>query len=207
MDLSSVITPLIEPILYDDFVKCAQPLVDAMKNPSQSTEYPDIFLKALLGMTDEECIARENLIHQQKVLDQKIATFHEEFMGKFFGWRTLPPGDGLADVRIMKRAFNYKEACIGMEVINRTNVDNLVKVIRTLTAFAGSKSNNKAILVIINCFKECIPRFGLPDCIQVMHGEEAYAHLSGRDSYYHDLQKALELFAQSKATGPLISEQ
>ena len=206
MDLSSVITPLIEPILYDDFVKCAQPLVDAMKNPSQSQQYPDVFLKALLGMTDEECIARENLIHQQKILDQKMVTFHEEFMGKFFGWRTLPPGDGLADVRIMKRPFNYKEASIGMEIINRT-ADNLTKVLRTLIAFAGSKSNNKAILVIINCDKTTIPRFGLPESIEVIHGEEAYSRLSGRASYYHDLQKALELFAQSKATGPLISEQ
>jgi hypothetical protein len=192
MDMSDTIAPLIAPILYDDFVKCAQPLLDAVPIV---TDPPDVFLKAFLGMTDEEWIARENLRHYQNLLDTKMATFHEEFMGKFFGWRTLPAGEDLADVRLLKRAFNHKEARIGMEVINRTT-DNLTKVRQTLIAFA--RSSNQAILVIINCDKTAIPRFDLPDSIEVIHGEEAYARLSGRDTYFHDLQQALRLFAQGQ---------
>jgi hypothetical protein len=62
-------------------------------------------------------------------------------------------------------------------------------VIDKLVAVADS--GKKPFLVFVNCVKKKVPRFGAPDAITVLNGRDAYAYLSGRDTFFADLNTTL----------------
>lgn len=174
-----------------DFAKCVKRIFNVLEKKNISKSNDDPFTKRILaaagGMTTEQWDAAERQRRYEKALSMVIGDFHEELMGKFRGYKTLPLGhsSGL-DV----------ESVNGDEIFEVKNRDNTMNsgsaetVIRKLVK--ASDSGKKAILVLVNSVKKTLPRFKAPKEIQVWDGKKAYAHLSGRDDFYNDLLDTLD---------------
>ena len=62
-------------------------------------------------------------------------------------------------------------------------------VIGKLQALAAK--GKKAVLVEVNCPKGKVCRFGAPPNIEVLNGQQAYARVSGRETFFDDLNITL----------------
>lgn len=177
-------------IQLTDYVKCLRPLYEVLEKRNTSKTQPDIFLMTILaahgGMTVEQWNEAEKQRLYEKALSMKMGDFHEELMGKFPGYETLPLGHRTGtDVRKVDDSEFF-------EVKNRDNTMNSSSadsVIRKLTKIADD--GKKSILVMINTEKKTLPRFKAPRNVDVMSGKQAYAYLSTRDTFYDDLIKTL----------------
>ena len=172
------------------FLRAVKPLYDVLEDKKKPTGGDDVFLKAIMaahtGMTPEQWAAAEAARRHQKVLEMKMGDFHEEILGLFAGYRNLPLGhDSGCDV--MK-----EDGSQFLEVKNRDNTMNsgsAESVVRKLTALADA--GKQAILVLINCKAKKAPRFKAPESVGVLTGREAYAKLSGRETFFDDLNATL----------------
>lgn len=194
-------------ISFEAYVKCLKPLYSILEKKHVSKSDPDIFLKTILashsGMTVEQWDAAELQRLYEKNLSMKMGDFHEELMGKFPGYETLPVGHKTGtDVRKLDDSAFY-------EVKNRDNTMNsgaADSVVRKLTKL--TEEGKSATLVLVNSEKKKLPRFKAPPAVQVVNGRQVYAQLSGRDTFYEDLVKTLdETFKRFPTYEALESEQ
>ena len=194
-------------ISFEAYVKCLKPLYSILEKKHVSKSDPDIFLKTILashsGMTVEQWDAAEVQRLYEKNLSMKMGDFHEELMGKFPGYETLPVGHKTGtDVRKVDDSAFY-------EVKNRDNTMNsgaADSVVRKLTKL--TEEGKSATLVLINSEKKKLPRFKAPPAVQVVNGRQVYAQLSGRATFYDDLVKTLdETFKRFPTYEALESEQ
>jgi hypothetical protein len=177
-------------IPFESYVRCLRPLYQVLEKRNKSKSQPDVFLKTILashsGMTTEQWSAAELQRLYEKALSMKMGDFHEELMGKFPGYETLPLGHSTGtDVR-------KTDDTEFIEVKNRDNTMNsgsAETVIRSLTKLA--EEGKKSILVLVNSAKKTLPRFKAPRTVEVVSGRQIYAYLSGRDTFYDDLLETL----------------
>lgn len=177
-------------IPYSQYVKCLKPLYEVLEKKNKSKTQPDIFLKTILaahsGMTVEQWNEAEKQRLYEKALSMKMGDFHEELMGKFPGYETLPVGHKTGtDVRKTDDSEFF-------EVKNRENTMNsgsAESVIRKLTKLA--EEGKKSVLVMVNATRKKLPRFKAPASVDVMSGSQVYSYLSKRDTFYEDLVKTL----------------
>jgi anion-transporting ArsA/GET3 family ATPase len=116
----------------------------------------------------------------------KMGDFHEELAGKFIGWQTLKVGH-YSGCDVMKQ-----DETEFMEWKNRDNTMNsssASSVIKKLSKLY--EQDKKVFLVLVNVSKKTIPRFGAPEYITILNGQQAYEYLSGRKTFYKDLLKTI----------------
>ena len=174
-----------------DFVKCCKDIYRVVEQQHKSKSTEDPFLKAVVvghnKLTEEAWKRTEAVRLDQKALEGKMGDFHEELMGKFSGFETYPVGHSTGcDVGSI-------DGKIVMEVKNRDNTMNS----SSGEAVIGKLSKNqaagrRAILVEVNCPNGKVNRYGAPATIEVWNGQKTYEFLSGRESFFRDLQSTLE---------------
>ena len=182
---------LIPEIPFAAYAKCLKPIYEVLEHKNTSKTNPDIFLKTILaahsGMTVEQWDALEKARLHQKALEMKMGDFHEELLGKFPGYETLPVGHETGtDVRKTDNSGF-------LEVKNRDNTMNsgsADSVVRKLTALIDQ--GKSATLVLVNSAKKKLPRFKAPAAVRVINGRQAYTELSGRATFYDDLLKTID---------------
>lgn len=187
------------------FLRAVKPLYDCLEDKKKPSGGDDIFLKSILaahsGMTQAQWEAAEAARRHQKLLEMKMGDFHEEILGLFAGYTCLPLGHATG-CDVMK-----DDGSEVLEVKNRDNTMNsgsAESVVRKLTAMA--ESGRKAVLVLINCTAKKVPRFQAPASVDVVSGRDAYARLSGRATFFDDLNKTVsECFARYKTHAELSS--
>ena len=194
-------------IPFDSYVACLKPLYSVLEKKHSSKSDPDVFLQTILashsGMTVEQWNAAEAQRLYEKALSMKMGDFHEELMGKFPNYETLPVGHATGtDVRKTDDTEFF-------EVKNRDNTMNsgsADSVIRKLVKL--TEEGKMATLVMINSARKTLPRFKAPASVKVMSGKQVYAHLSGRDTFYDDLVKTLgETFKRFPTYAELEAEK
>lgn len=165
-----------------EYAKCLRPLYNVLEKKNIGKSQPDVFLKTVLaahsGMTVEHWDVLEKARLHQKAMEMKMGDFHEELMGKFPGYETLPVGHETGtDVR-------KTDDSLFLEVKNRDNTMNsggAETVVRKLAKLAAA--GKEAILVMVNSQKKTLPRFKAPAAVQVMNGRQIYARLSGDEAF------------------------
>jgi hypothetical protein len=123
----------------------------------------------------------------QKVMEMKMGYFHENLMGKFPDYYTLPNGHKTCcDVM-------SKDGSVIIEVKNRHNTvkgsdgKHLIALMKK-----HKETGKKAIFVQINCPNEKVNRYGdIKKEIDIWNGREIYTFLSGRETFFSDLQKTI----------------
>jgi len=183
---------LIPEIPFAEYVKCLAPLYKVLEQRHTSEGGDDIFLKSILmehsGMTEDAWRFAEKQRRYEKALTMKMGDFHEELAGKFGGYETLPVGHATGcDVRKLDDSEYW-------EWKNRDNTMNsgsAATVVAKLRAI--HESGKKGFLVMVNTEKPRAPRpKGMPAEVNVFTGKEAYAYLSGRDTFFTDLHETVK---------------
>jgi hypothetical protein len=173
-------------ISMKDYIKCLEPLYSVVEGTHKSTTSVDPFMKAFVigvnGMDEIEWDAMDKRRLMQKALEMKMGDFHEELMGKFDGYKTLPNGHATGcDVASTDE----------MTVIEVKNRDNTVKGSDGKHLVAMLKKHTDAgktaILVQVNCNKDKVNRYGAHESVKVWNGHQAYEFLSGRKNFYSNL--------------------
>jgi hypothetical protein len=173
-------------ILPSDFVKCCTDIFTLLEGKHESKSTEDPFLKAVMmgqyGMTEAEWHTAEQVRLKQKVLEMKMGDFHEELMGKFSGYQTLPNGHSTGcDVQ-------KNDETVIFEVKNRDNTVKGSDGKHIITLLKKHKdTGKKAIFAQIICPGGKVNRYGASSDIDVWNGNQTYAYLSGRESFFSDL--------------------
>jgi hypothetical protein len=174
-----------------DFIECCKPLYNCINKKNNSISTEDIFMKRIMtgayNLSDKKWKTIEKTRLTQKVMEMKIGYFHENLMGKFKGYYTLPNGHkSCCDV------MSYDGNVI-IEVKNRHNTVKGSEGKHIIALLKKHKEEGKkAIFVQINCPDEKVNRYGdLKKEIDIWTGKEIYAFLSGRESFFKDLEKTV----------------
>ena len=159
-----------------------------------------LILASYSGMTVDQWDLAERQRLYEKALSMKMGDFHEELMGKFPNYKTLPIGHATGcDVS------NVNETTF-LEVKNRQNTmnsDSGKQVVRKLSNLV--EKGRTAVLVYVNTWTKSLPRFGAPKTIHILNGQQAYEYLSGRKEFYIDLQFTLaQTFLHFKTYAALL---
>jgi hypothetical protein len=192
--------PEISPL---DFTRCFRDLFSVLEGTHKSKSSEDPFLKAAVmgfhGISEAQWRILEEARLTQKAMEMKMGDFHEELMGKFPGYETLNTGHPTG-CDIQKR-----DETVIIEVKNR---DNTVKgsdgkhIIALLKKHV--ESGKKAIFAQINCPKGKVNRFGASSEIDIWNGQQIYAFLSGRESFFNDLLLTVQhVFSNYKSVAEL----
>ena len=174
------------------------------KNTSDST--PDVSLQAVLinfrGMTAEEFAKEEMSRLFQKALEGKMGTFHQELAGCFPGWRSLATGGEGTGLDVLK-----DDGTEIMEWKNKHNTVNSGSAKAVVDKLMECHTRGmKVHFVQVQCGRS-VPRHGAPPEINVMSGRQAYAYLSGRESFFDDLNKTLAyIFKNHKTYASVLKE-
>ena len=124
--------------------------------------------------------------------------FEKKPQGSFFEYFVIPSAE-------MARNISEKHNEL-WEVKNRDNTMNSGSgetVVRKLMKVV--EEGKKAILVYVTSEKKKLPRFKAPESIIIWNGRQAYAHLSGRESFYDDLLMTIsDTFARFKTYAELL---
>jgi hypothetical protein len=196
----------IDPIRFVDYVKCLEPIYYVLESRNAPKSDPDVFLDAIMtayyGQTAEahRAAAAQRLF--ENALSMKMGDFHEELMGKFPGYETLPTGHETGvDVR-------KKTDDVFIEVKNRDNTMNsgsAETVVRDLTRL--SDAGKTAILVMVNSAKKTLPRFKAPKEIMVFNGRQMYAYLSGDETFYDKLLETMSFTFRNYPTYEMLERE
>lgn len=197
----------IREVSWKDYVQCLDSLYKVLEKRHVSEGSDDVFLKTILtdytGMTELEWTLAERHRRYEKALSMKMGDFHEELAGKLPGYMTLPTGHvSGCDVKKLDDSEYW-------EFKNRDNTMNSGSsdsVVRKLTKI--HEMGKIPFLVLVNTERKTIPRpKGALAFIRVMTGKQAYAHMSGRETFFADLQQTLsETFKRYKTYADLKKE-
>jgi hypothetical protein len=194
-------------IPFEAYVRCLKDVYAVLERTNESQTVADVFLKTILAahskMTDAQWTQAEEQRLYEKNLSMKMGDFHEELMGKFPGYETLPLGHVTGtDVRKLDDSEFF-------EVKNRDNTMNsgaAETVVRKLTKL--TEAGKGATLVLVNTEKKTIPRYKAPEAVRVLNGRQAYAALSGRESFFDDLVTTLgETFTRFPTYAALLADR
>lgn len=173
------------------YLKACEGLYDVVEGKNKSKSEEDPFIKAVImgniGMTDDAFKKAEEARLKQKALEMKMGDFHEELMGKFPGWETLPNGHSSGfDVRKVDNTTF-------LEVKNRHNTIKGSDGKHIIESMQRHKANGKTVILVqVNCPKGKVSRYGAPADVPIMNGTQAYEYLSGRNAFFDDLLKTLQ---------------
>jgi len=174
-----------------DFIHCVRGIYDVLDNKHTSKTVDDPFMRAILTrhskLSEAEWRAAELCRLKQKALEMKVGYFHEELMGKFPGYETLPNGHvSGCDVRKL-------DGTVIFEVKNRYNTVKGSDGKHVIERLAKLRSAGvRAIFAQINCESGKVNRYGGPPEMDIWDGRQVYAFLSGRASFFDDLRRTLE---------------
>ena len=171
------------------FVRLLEPIFTVIEGKNTSKSIPDISLQAILvnHESKETFDAIEKARLRQKALEQVVGYFHQYMGGSFPGWKNVRNGKDVNSMDVVK-----EDGSEVMEVKNKHNTMNsgsAKSVKENLTK--AQASGKKAILAQIQCGDKKPPRHGLPPEITVMNGQEMYEYLSGRPTFFNDLNETL----------------
>lgn len=191
-------------IPFKDYVACLEKLYTVLEKKHKSKSKPDVYLKCILasysGMTIEQWESMERARLYQVALSMKLGDFHEELMGKFPKYKTLPTG------HITGCDVSNANETMFFEVKNRQNTmnaDSGKQVVRKLSKLV--ENGHTAVLVYVNSWTKKLPRFGAPHTIRIMNDQQSYELLSGRKDFHKDLQLTLaETFLRFKTYAELL---
>ena len=135
-------------------------------------------------MSESEWENYEKLRNMQKNIEMALGNFHQALLGECDGWENLKKG------HITKCDVLKADGTSILEVKNRSN---------TCNSDSGKSVNEKLIkqlengvetvaLVQVNCPGGKVDRSGIDPRIKVWSGEEAYAIVSGRETFFEDLK-------------------
>jgi hypothetical protein len=196
-------------ISLKDFLFCLKDIYKVIEDKHISKSNEDPFIKAVVkGYTkidEEEWKKLEKARLFQKALEGKMGDFHEELMGKLPGFITYPLGHSTGcDVGSIKGTFKKE---IVIEVKNRDNTMNsssAKSVISNLKKHADA--GIIAVLVEVNCPNGKVARFGAPENVHVLNGEDAYTLLSGRKGFFKDLLQTIQYAFETFKTHDALKE-
>jgi hypothetical protein len=177
-------------IPFGKYVECLEGVYKVLEVKNQTKGEDDLFMKCIMqsysNISEEQWSTMERSRRNEKALTMKMGDFHEELAGKFKGYKTLKNGDS-SECDVIK-----EDGSEIWEWKNRDNTMNHKHAKQTITVLERHYQAGKTtFLVFVNCKKKKPPRFGAPTHINVLTGRQAYAYLSGRDSFYEDLQGTL----------------
>lgn len=181
----------IKEISRGGYVKACEGIYEVVEGRNKSKSEEDPFIKAVIignvGLSDSDFKKTEDARLKQKALEMKMGDFHEELMGKFQGWETLPNGHSSGfDVRKLDNSTF-------LEVKNRHNTVKGSDGKHIIERMQHYKANGKkVILVQVNCPKGKVSRYGAAADVPIMNGTEAYEYLSGRKTFFDDLLKTVQ---------------
>ena len=190
-------------IPYDGFVKACQGLYDVIEERNKSKSHEDPFIKSVIigysNMSDSDFKKMEEARLKQKALEMKMGDFHEELMGKFSGWETLPNGHSSEfDVRKLDDT-TFIESKNRYNTVKGSDGKHIIEKMKKLM-----QNGKKVILAQINCPNGKVSRYGAPPDLQIMNGVEIYEYLSGRKTFFDDLLSTLQYtFANYKTLASL----
>lgn len=194
----------IREIPFGSYVKASKGLYDVLEKKNKSKGDDDIFLKSVvcgyIGMDAKGWDLAEGQRRYENSLQMKMGDFHEELAGKFAGYETLHQGHDTGCDVIKKDGTEIWEWKNRDNTMNsgsaKSVIEKLVKVV---------SSGKKAFLVLVNSVKKKTPRFGAPPQVEVLDGRKAYAYLSGRDTFFDDLNSTLSYtFTNFKSHAELV---
>jgi hypothetical protein len=185
-------------IPIEKFVICVKDIYKVIEETHKSKSSLDTFIKAVLtghaNMTEAAWDKAEKVRLSQKALEMKMGDFHEELMGKFPGYITFPNGH-VTGCDVGKSDLS--------ELFEVKNRDNTIKgsdgkhVVAMLKEHADK--GRLAVLVQINCPNGKVNRFGADATVKVWNGSQVYEYLSGRASFFDDLEITVKyVFANFK---------
>ena len=176
-------------ISLKNYIKCLDQLYKVLENKNMPKTDIDPFMQGMLMGVDSITPARwdeiEKVRLKTKNLEMKMGDFHEELMGKFPGWKTLPVGH-VTECDVMK-----DDGTVVLEVKNKANTFNSgggKDVIRKLTKQLENGVET-VVFVQVNCPGGKVNRFNADPRIKVWNGKDTYKFLSGRETFFEDLLK------------------
>jgi hypothetical protein len=171
----------------EKFALCLKDIYKVIEDSHKSKSSLDPFIKAVLtgntSMSESAWDKAEKVRLSQKALEMKMGDFHEELMGKFRGYVTFPNGHATG-CDVGKNDLS--------ELFEVKNRDNTIKgpdgkhVVAMLKQHADK--GKLAVLVQINCPNGKVNRFGADPIVKVWNGPQIYEYLSGRASFFDDLE-------------------
>lgn len=172
------------------FVKCTKPLYDVLEQRSVGKGCDDLFLQTVLvshgDLTLEQWTTSEKARRFTKSLEGKMGDFHEELAGKLPGWKTLKVGDPSGCDVAKEDGSEYQEWKNRDNTMNSSSGSAVVAKLKKI-----ADEGKQAVLVEVNCPSGKVIRYGADPKVKVMNGKDAYAHISGRESFFNDLNTTL----------------
>lgn len=115
-----------------------------------------------------------------------MGDFHEELAGKLPGWKTLKNGDESGCDVMKEDGTEFQEWKNRDNTMNSSSASSVIAKLKKLAA-----EGKKAVLVEVNCPAGKVCRFGAPPEVEVLNGQQAYARVSGRETFFLDLKSTL----------------
>jgi hypothetical protein len=174
------------------FVPCLKEVYGVLEKKNKGKSEPDPFIQAAIGM--DLWNSMEKGRQWQKALEGKVGDMHEELLGKLPGCETLIKGhDTGCDV-----LCEPKNTIV--EVKNKFNTMNSSSAEAVITKLEKQAHlGRRAILAEIICPKGKVRRHKAPPSVEVMNGQQIYALLSGRETFFDDLLSTVQyIFANFK---------
>lgn len=172
----------IAPITLAQFKRCVRPIYQVLEVPVSRGGTEDVFLRAVMNKTDAEWNSILQAERAKKALQMKMGDFHEELAGCFPGYKNLKRGHSTGCDVAREDESEFQE---WKNQDNTMNSSSQSAVFGKLTDLA--KKGIRATLVLVNGRRK--PR--APEGVRVLLGREIYAELSGRESFFDDLESTL----------------
>lgn len=166
-------------IRFCDYVESLKGVYDARTaNIDVQTDERDAFTKAVMPWRLDDEVWRQ----REKKITMALGDFHQKLMGKFSGYTNLGTGH-VTGLDLMKT-----DGTEYWEVKNRHNTMNSASAKTTLDKLLVMKEKGSTVfLAQINCPGGKVNRYGYPSDVTVFNGSQAYAYLSGRETFWNDL--------------------
>ena len=194
---------LIPEIQIERYVKGLKPMYDVLEGKNNSKCETDSCLKAILmnhkEMTEDAFMEMEKGRLAQKNREMKMGEFHEYLAGCFPGWECIPKGkftSGIGESTAGKKTGLDVVKQDRTEIMEWKNKHNTVKgsdLKKTVfeKLMKCHVDGMKVHFVQVHCKGGKVDRHGAPPEINVMDGKMAYEYLSGRATFFNDLNATL----------------
>jgi len=177
--------PEIDPV---DYAKCLRSLYNIHEGKHISKSEVDPFMKGMRIGLDNISESKWNEMEKDRLktksFEGAMGYFHQDIMGKFPGWETLPPADE-TECDVMKK--DRKAIIESKNKSNTCNSGGNKDVIRKLSKQLDN-GVERAICAKVNCPDDKVSGFKAEPRIEVMSGKQVYEFLSGRETFFEDLK-------------------
>ena len=183
-------------IPIERYVALLRDLYKGLEETHVSSSVPDTSLRAIImnfrELDTSAFDKMEKARLDQKYLEMKIGYFHEKLAGCFPGWETIPIGASTAGKKTGLDVVKQDRT----EIMEWKNKHNTVKASDLKTTIFDKLmkchvDGMKVHFVQVHCKAGKVDRHGAPQEINVMDGKMAYEYLSGRATFFDDLNVTL----------------